>query len=143
MISLGGSASPESLPNLPGSPLVVGYAPQLELLEKTTLTITHAGLNTTLESLTKGVPMVAIPVANDQPGVAARIAWSGCGESIPLKKLNVSKLKTAIQKVLTEDSYKQNAVRLQEAIQRAGGVSRAADIIEQATVTGKPVLAEK
>ena len=143
MISLGGSASPESLPNLPGSPLVVGYAPQLELLEKTTLTITHAGLNTTLESLTKGVPMVAIPVANDQPGVAARIAWSGCGESIPLKKLNVSKLKTAIQKVLTEDSYKQNAVRLQEAIQRAGGVSRAADIIEQAISTGKPVLAEK
>jgi len=45
--------------------------------------------------------------------------------------------------VLTEDSYKQNAVRLQEAIQRAGGVSRAADIIEQAISTGKPVLAEK
>jgi UDP:flavonoid glycosyltransferase YjiC (YdhE family) len=39
VISLGGSASPDSLPELPGSPLVVGYAPQLELLKKTTLTI--------------------------------------------------------------------------------------------------------
>jgi MGT family glycosyltransferase len=143
VISLGGSAKPESLQGLLGNPLVVEYAPQLELLQKSALTITPGGMNTTLECLTNAVPMVAIPIANDQPGVASRIAWSGCGESIPLKKLNVSKLKTAIQKVLTEDSYKQNAVRLQEAIQKAGGVSRAADIIEQAIGTGKPVLAEK
>lgn len=42
VISLGGSASPESLPELPGNPLVVKYAPQLELLQKATLMITHA-----------------------------------------------------------------------------------------------------
>lgn len=131
VISLGGSATSESLPELPGSPLVVKYAPQLELLKKATLTITHAGMNTTLESLNNGVPMVAIPITNDQPGVAARIAWAGCGEAIPIKSVNVSKLRTAIRKVLTEDSYKKNAVRLQEAIKQAGGVEKAADIIEQ------------
>jgi UDP-N-acetylglucosamine:LPS N-acetylglucosamine transferase len=27
--------------------------------------ITHAGMNTSMECLTNGVPMVAIPVAND------------------------------------------------------------------------------
>lgn len=142
VISLGGGNRPESLPELPGNPLVVGYAPQLELLQKTTLAITHAGMNTTLESLTNGVPMVAIPVTNDQPGIAARIAWTGCGETIPVKSVNVAKLRTAIQKVLTEDSYKKNALRLQEAIEQAGGVSRAADIIEQVVSTGKPVLAK-
>jgi UDP:flavonoid glycosyltransferase YjiC (YdhE family) len=89
VISLGGGNNPESLPNLPGNPLVVGYAPQLELLEKATLTITHAGMNTTLECLTNGVPMVAIPVANDQPGIAARIAWTGVGEVVPLKKVSL------------------------------------------------------
>lgn len=141
VISLGGDTSPEALQGLPGKPLVVSYAPQLELLEKTTLTITHAGMNTTLESLTKGVPMVAIPIANDQPGVASRIVWSGCGEAVTLKKLNVSRLRTAIQKVLTQENYRQNAVRLQKAIQAAGGVSRAADIVEQVVSTGKPVLA--
>lgn len=142
VISLGGSGSPESLPELPGSPLVVSYAPQLELLKKATLTITHAGMNTTLESLTNGVPMVAIPIANDQHGIAARIAWTGVGEFVPLSQLSVPKLRAAIQRVLTEDSYKKNASRLQEAIRRAGGVSRAADIIEQAVSTGKPVLAQ-
>jgi UDP:flavonoid glycosyltransferase YjiC (YdhE family) len=36
-----------------------------------------------------------------------------------------------MQRVLTEDSYKKNAVRLQRAIQQSGGVKAAADIIEQ------------
>ncbi len=142
VISLGGSAKPESLPALPGNPLVVEYAPQLELLEKATLMITHAGMNTTMECVKNGVPMVAIPVANDQPGVAARIAWTGAGEFVPLNKLNVPRLREAIKQVFTQNSYKQNALRLQEATRRAGGVTRAADIIEQAISMGKPVLAQ-
>ncbi|WP_368009917.1 glycosyltransferase [Laspinema palackyanum] len=120
----------------------MGYAPQLELLQKATLTITHAGMNTTMECLKNAVPMVAIPVTNDQPGVASRIAWTGVGEVVPLKQLSVPKLRMAIQKVLGEESYKQRAIALQEAIQRAGGVNRAADIIEQVVLTGKPVLAK-
>jgi MGT family glycosyltransferase len=140
VISLGGGASSESLSGLLGNPIVVGYTPQLELLQKATLTITHAGMNTTLESLSNGVPMVAIPITNDQPGVAARIAWTGTGEVLPFGKVSVQKLKKAIKRVLTEDSYKKNALRLQEAIRHAGGVSRAADIIEQVVSTGKPVL---
>lgn len=140
VMSLGGGLMSEELPQLPGNPIVVSYAPQLELLQKATLTITHAGLNTTLESLSNGVSMVAIPITNDQPGVAARILWTGVGEAIPLKRLNVDRLRQAVTKVLTEDSYKQNALRLQEAIKRAGGGTRAADIIEQAVATGKPVL---
>lgn len=143
VIALGGGSSPESLPELPGSPLVVGYAPQLELLQKATLTITHAGMNTAMESLSNGVPMVAIPIANDQPGVAARIAWTGTGKVITLAKLSGSRLQAAVKQVLTEESYKQNAVRLKAAIRRAGGVSRAADIVEQVAQTGQPVLAQK
>ncbi|RMF20244.1 MAG: glycosyl transferase family 1 [Cyanobacteria bacterium J083] len=142
VIALGGGANPESLPKLSGNTIVVGYAPQLELLQKATLTITHAGMNTTLESLSYGVPMLAIPITNDQPGVAARIAWTGTGEVIPLRQATVAKLKKAIAQVLTQESYKQNALRLQQAIQQSGGVKKAAEIIEQAASTGEPVLAE-
>ena len=157
VIALGGGTSPESLPRganapdlaergtggeclRPGEPIVVGYAPQLELLPKAALTITHAGMNTTLESLSYGVPMVAIPIANDQPGVAARIAWTGTGEVVPLEQVSVEKLHQAIQRVLTDKSYKENALKLQEANERGGRVHKAADIIEQAVATGKPVL---
>jgi UDP:flavonoid glycosyltransferase YjiC (YdhE family) len=64
------------------------------------------------------------------------------GEAIPIAHLNVSSLRDAIAKVISEDSYKKNALRLQAAIRRAGGVSRAIDIVEQAVSTGKPVLAQ-
>lgn len=143
VISLGAGATPESLPPLAGNPRVVGYAPQLELLQKITLTITHAGMNTTLQSLTKGVPMVAIPVVNDQPGVAAWIAWTGVGEVVSLKELRVPKVRSTIEKFLTQESSKQRAIALQDAIGRSGPVKKAADIIEHVVLTRKPILAEK
>jgi UDP:flavonoid glycosyltransferase YjiC (YdhE family) len=142
VISLGNPNSQESGLTLPGSPLVVPFAPHQQLIERATLIITHAGMNTVLGALSSGVPLVAIPITNEQPGIAARLARTGAGEFVPLKKLSVPKLRTAIQQVLGEDSYKKNATRLQEAIRRAGGVSRAADIIEQVISTGLPVLSE-
>jgi zeaxanthin glucosyltransferase len=128
VISLGGGLEPESFSNLPGNPVVVKYAPQLELLQKASLNITHAGLNTTLESLSYGVPMIAIPVTDDQPGVAARIAWTGTGELVTLSQLRVPKLRGTIERVLTEESYKQNATRFQQIMHQTEGVKRAANI---------------
>jgi zeaxanthin glucosyltransferase len=138
VISLGG-ASLEGLPALPGNPIVVSYAPQLALLERASVAITHAGMNTALECLTYGVPMVAIPITNDQPGVAARIAWIGAGEIVPLNKLTAARLETALKLVLTNESYRHNAIKLKHSIARSGGVSRAADIIELAISTRQPV----
>ena len=140
VIALGGGSSPDALPALPGNPIVVGYAPQLALLKRATLTITHAGMNTALEALSNGVPMVAIPIANDQPAVAARIAWTGSGQVLLLKQLSVPKLRRAIHQVLTHETYRQNAIRLQKAIQTTGGVNQAADIVEQVLSTGKSAL---
>ena len=51
VISLGGGQDPALLGDLPGDPIVVGYAPQLELIRRRRLTISHGGLNTALESL--------------------------------------------------------------------------------------------
>ena len=134
VISLGGGINLESITQLPGQPIVVNYAPQLELLQKASLVITHAGLNTTLESLSHGIPMVAIPISLDQPGVAARIAWTGTGKVVPLSSLSVPRLCKAIKQVLTHEFYKTNAVQLQYAIHNAGGVTRAADIIESSFI---------
>lgn len=130
VISLGGSGEVQRLGSLPGSPLVVTYAPQLELLRRAALTITHAGLNTTLESLACGVPVVAIPISNDQPGVAARVAWTGTGVVLPMSRARAPRLRATVERVLTEPSYKKHALRLQHAIATSGGVGQAADIVE-------------
>ena len=143
VISLGGSADPSVLGRLPGDPLVVRAAPQLELLDRATLTITHAGMNTTLESLARGVPMVALPITNDQPAVAARIARTGTGLVVPLRRLTPNRLRQAAARVLAEPSFAANAASLKAAIARAGGVTRAADVVERLLETGRPVTDEE
>ena len=130
VISLGGASEPEELGYVPGAPIVVKAAPQLALLERASLCITHAGMNTTLECLSHGVPMVAIPITNDQPAVAARIAWTKTGEVVDLNNCTVDNLKTAIAQVLSQPEYRQNALKFKTEIERAGGVTKAAEIIE-------------
>lgn len=132
LIAHGGGISTEDAKSFPGSPLVMEYVPQVEVLARASLTITHGGLNTVLDSLTHGVPLVAIPITFEQPGTGARIRETGVGEVLPLKRFSVKRLRKAIQRVLTEDSYAQNARRIQQSIRESGGVQRAADIIEQA-----------
>jgi len=124
---------------IPGDCKVVSYAPQRELLKRASLVITHAGLNTVLEALTYGVPMTAIPVTGDQPGVGARIAYLGVGESIPLAELTLERLKTTVHRVWNGTSYRERARQVREEIARTNGLELAADIVEQALSTGKPV----
>jgi zeaxanthin glucosyltransferase len=112
-----------------GQPIVVAYAPQAQLIDRSSLVITHGGMNTVIGSLSAGVPLVAIPITNDQPGVATRLVRTGAGEMIPLKQLTVDRLKQAIFQVLDNPIYREKAQAMQQVIQTSGGVKRAADLI--------------
>ena len=131
VISLGGGLEPARLGVLPGNPVVVAYAPQLELLKHAAAVITHAGLNTVLESLAKGVPLVAVPIGNDQPGVAARVKARGAGVAIPFRKLNPAQLRLAVRRVIEDPSYRSSAQELSLRIGQIDGPAMAAGIIER------------
>ena len=132
VITLGGGLEPGTLADLPGRPVVVSYAPQLELLCRSTLAISHAGLNTVLDALSESVPIVAIPVTNHQPGVAARISWLGAGEMLQWDGLDERRLRMTIEKVWKDPTYRGGARRLQQAIRASGGAPRAAAIVHEA-----------
>ncbi len=132
VISLGGGLNPEQLGALSGDPIVVRYAPQLQLVKRAAAVITHAGLNTVLESLAEGVPLVCIPMGNDQPGVAARVAARGAGVVVPRRKLNTKQLRAAVHAVLEDESYRRSARKVQASILQSDGLQRAADIVEDA-----------
>jgi MGT family glycosyltransferase len=132
VLSVGENIDLQNLGPIPSNTIVVRSAPQIELLKGAVLCITHAGLNTTLESLAQGVPMVAIPVGYDQPGVAARIAHHGTGEFIEVDELTTVRLGGLVQKVLQVPSYRERAEYFQRVISKTRGLDVAADIIEQA-----------
>ncbi len=126
--------------DLPGNPLVVDYAPQLALLERASLLIAHAGLNTILEGISRGVPIVALPRSADQPANAARVVYAGAGLCASFRRGTPRELREVIQRVLTGESFRQRARQLQQAMLAAGGVRRAADIAEEALTSRRPVL---
>jgi len=138
VVSLGGK-EPEESAQFPGDPLVVRFAPQLKVLERTDVMVTHAGMNSSLECLTYGVPMVAVPIAHDQFGVAARIEWSGVGVRLQPEERTVERMRRAIRTVLGSP-YRDAARLFQRLIRERNGLSRAADIVEQVARTGEPVL---
>ncbi len=131
VISTGYGISPDVLGQLPGDPIVVAYAPQLQLMRRATLAITHAGLNTVLEALSEAVPLVAVPVTNEQPGIGARVASSGSGVMLQLKRMNAHPLRAAVKRVLSDQKYRKSAQRMQKAIHDSGGAPRAAVLIEK------------
>jgi zeaxanthin glucosyltransferase len=132
VLAVGGQLDPKQLGAVPANVVVVSHAPQVELLRRSSLCITHAGLNTALESLSSGVPMIALPITNDQSGVAARIANKKVGVVISPHQASPEKFVTAIKRVLGDPTFRDNAQRMREAIRSTEGLSIAADILENA-----------
>jgi len=132
VLSVGMNTPPGSLTLARPDTIVVQRAPQLELLQRASLCVTHAGMNTTLEALAQGVPLVAIPITNDQPGVAARILASGTGLFLPLAQLNAQALRGLVDEVLQKPSYRERALAMKAAIAEVDGLTMAAELIEKA-----------
>jgi MGT family glycosyltransferase len=138
VLSVGDHIRVDDLGPISSNVIIVAKAPQLELLKRAALCITHAGLNTTLEALTQGVPMVAIPIGFDQPGVAARIAYHGVGEFVAEGSLTAERLLQLIRTVMNNPGYGEKARNLQRVIAQTQGLDLAADLIERALGKHQP-----
>ena len=131
VMSLGGRRDPKMLVGLSKDLLVVKEAPQLELIKIAAIVINHAGINTVLETLMEGKPMIAIPITHDQPALAARLAWLHVAEVIPERRLSTGGLRSAILRVLNDSSYGFIAREIQDKIKAGRGLERAVEVIER------------
>jgi MGT family glycosyltransferase len=129
VITHGGGLRQSEVDSLPPEPIVVDYAPQLEILSRARLTLSHAGLNTVLDSLSCGVPVVAVPLTYEQPAIAERLRYIGAGEVISARRLDPNRLRLLLCRMLQDQNYLTQAGRLAQTVRDAGGVRRAADII--------------
>ena len=132
VVTLGGRRNLESFAHLPGNPLIVENAPQLDLLHKADLVITHSGPNTVLETLLSGKPMLALPVALDQPAVAAHLERLGVAEVLSPLHCSADEIREALLKLRTADCYREAAEAIQAQLQTLDGTAQAASIVEEA-----------
>lgn len=115
--------------DLPGNPLVYDWVPQGAVLARADLVVCHGGMNSVLETLGLGLPMVVIPIAFEQSAVAARLERAGVARALS-RRASARQLAGAIAEVRRSPGFRERAEAVRVEIRESGGVRRAADLIE-------------
>ena len=107
--------------------------PQLDLLQKVNLFITHGGMNSVNEGLNYGVPLVVVPQQIEQALNGRQVARQGAGvvlaDAPPYGRLEGGVLRSSVDRVLADPAYRVKADRIGQSFQAAGGYQQAANLI--------------
>ena len=129
IMSVGNLVAIEDFGELPENISIYSHVDQISVLEKADVFVSHCGMNSVNESLYFEVPLVMLPQTSEQKGVAERVSQLGAG--IKLDKSDGASVLSAINKILSVDTYKQNAKKIAEGFKNSSGAKGAADKIIQ------------
>ena len=107
------------------------WLPQLAILRHRAagLAILHCGANGVHESLYSGVPVIALPGMTEQKANAGRVHHHHLGIHLNRDGLTAEQVYQSILEIDSGD-YRQNVAKIQKVFRQAGGVKRAADLVE-------------
>ncbi|MEX2557803.1 MAG: nucleotide disphospho-sugar-binding domain-containing protein [Actinomycetota bacterium] len=114
LLTLGPVLAPDNL-RVPASAALHRFIPHERVLPGARLVVTHAGLGTVMAALAHGVPLLCIPLKNDQFENAARVVAAGAGRRLG-GRARRSSLKRAIVQLLNDPRFREGAGRMAEAI---------------------------
>jgi MGT family glycosyltransferase len=134
VLSVGKNTDLSRFGDIPANFIVRQYVPQLEILQRADAFITHGGMNSVHEGLYYGVPLVVVPHQFEQLLNGKRVAETGTGVLLgaryPYGRVTAAELRAALDKVLTDLQYRQQAERIGDTLKAAGGYPRAVEEIE-------------
>lgn len=90
---------------------ISGYESYPLLFPKCRAIVHQCGIGTTSQALYSGKPQILIPFAHDQPDNAYRVSKLGCGVTVFAKKLSVEKLVKALNEIINNRMYQDNAAK--------------------------------
>lgn len=109
---------------------LVRYAPQAAVLKKAHVFVTHCGMNSVNEAIKYSVPMVGIPLGNDQPRVATVVCEEyNMGIRLDCETLRSSDVERAVAEILENNEYKRNVERWSEILRERNGAKNCSDLI--------------
>ncbi len=132
ILSVGKRTDIKVLGNIPANFIVKNFVPQLEVLQRSDLFITHGGMNSVHEGLYYNVPLVVIPQQFEQAIVAQQVVKHGAGVALadkpPFGQVTSADLRVAVEQVMkARAQYHEAAILLGESLRVAGGYQRAAE----------------
>jgi MGT family glycosyltransferase len=129
LLAYGKRVDTAALNPAPPNFLIASYVPQLEILARSSVFVTHGGMNSTMESLYYGVPVVVIPQMPEQLMTARRVQELGLGVMLDKNTITAEQLRTTVEQVMNDPTYRTRVQNMQRHIQNAGGYKRAVDAI--------------
>lgn len=127
--AIGTAITEESLGTLAENMHVSAFQPQLDILEKASLFITHAGTGSVMEAIYYGVPMLAIPQMDEQFLTATQLEKLGLGIMLNKQEVTSELLRASIEKLLTDKSYAERLRVFKADMRASGGCELAAEAI--------------
>lgn len=106
------------------------WVPHSDLLPRTDVMVTTGGGSTVVAGVQAGVPMVVVPTQWDKPENAQRVVEAGVGLRLAPRHCTPQRLRAAVERILGDDSFRENARRMGATFARYGGPEQAARLIE-------------
>jgi MGT family glycosyltransferase len=129
-MAVGEQTDPAALGAIPENIEIRPYFPQPVVLRHATVFLSHTGMNSTMESLQAGVPLVCVPQMPEQEANARRVEELGLGRRLVTTELSADLLRTAVKEVSEDQAIRDNLAEMSKVFQKAGGAVAAADAIE-------------
>ncbi len=129
-MSIGKKCDVDSLGELPENFYVKNYLPQLEILSRADAFVTHAGFNSVNEAMYYGVPMLALPLVNDQHMVAKRLTALHLGITDDLKTITPDGLQSQVEYLLADAQIYDNCKEISQEVQQSANVARTVTDLE-------------
>lgn len=131
IIQIRNEADTDKCKPLPDNVKVVTWVPQIEILSRASIFITHGGLGSVREAIYFGVPMIVFPFWNDGFGNAARVVFHHLGLRGDIKKATPELIGNFIDRISADDSIHYSVKQMQRLFREQKKCKRAIDFLKQ------------
>ncbi|MFJ9114206.1 macrolide-inactivating glycosyltransferase [Streptomyces sp. NPDC102394] len=130
VLQVGERMDPAGLGEVPTNVEVRSWVPQLAVLRRTDLFVTHAGAGGSQEGLATATPMIAVPQAVDQFGNADMLQALGVARRLDTEEATAEALRATALALVDDPEVARRLGEIRDAMAQEGGTGRAADLIE-------------
>lgn len=119
VVTTGGRPADALVGRLPANVRVGEYLPYDRLLPLVDVLVTNGGYGGVQQALAHGIPLVIAGQTEDKVEVSARVGWSGAGVNLRTSTATPTQVAKAVDRVLSNPSYRANAERIGAAMREA------------------------
>lgn len=129
-MSIGRKTAVEEVGEIPSNFIVRNFMPQIEILKRAKLFISHGGLGSVQESLYYNVPLLMWTQNPEHAWNARCVVDNGAGEILTQSDLAATRLLDRVRTALNNSTLQAKATALGESMRQAGGQIAAVEEIQ-------------